>query len=119
MVTALLLFLTVVLLLLEHWFPHWESVTRRKWFDALTRLPNPVRLIVNYVTGTLAIAIPFSIWLWTGGYLIVLIVFWMFLTAAGLTVILAYAHDQRVRDRQRLQELREERELYEQSKGTR
>lgn len=105
-----LMILTSAMLLLEHWFPNWDQFLGR-FVEEKTRTASPVRLVANYVAGTVAWFVPFSIWAIVEGYLYPVLIGWAFLVVGGLTVVFAYLHDRSAREKNRLKELEEERDL--------
>jgi hypothetical protein len=107
----LILALFVVLgLAAEHYFPYWIDLTGRK-------LPDPVRLIVNYAAGSLVWFGAFTAWLVKNGHARIALVGWSFALLAGLTVVLLYAHDRRVADRRAAQDRGERLDLIERRKN--
>ena len=100
--------LVVLGLVAEHYFPYWMHITGR-------RLPDPVRLIVNYIAGTLVWFGAFSLWLVINGYWEIAVVGWGFASLAGITVIFLYAIDSRIalinnlRDEKKINDLLERR----------
>ena len=86
----ILLALTIAIILFEHYYPDWHEWVGRK-------LPDPRRLILNYIIGTLAWFAPYSIWFWFEAerYTTLQIVFtgWLFALTAGCVTALAYRED--------------------------
>jgi len=58
-----------------------------------TRLPSPVRIITNYVIGTIGMLAPFAYWLWNTGNQEAVYRLIGFVIAAGLAPVLSYTND--------------------------
>lgn len=104
----LLVPLSALILLIEHWFPYWDQVLGRKLVDMNRAMPDPVRTVVNYVAGTMAWFGMFSIWLVLRKEILILLAGWIFLSVSGLAVIFAYWYDYKVNTAQRAKEMEEE-----------
>jgi len=88
----------------QHYFPHWLAWTGRK-------LSDPTRMILNYVIGSGGWFGLYALSLIFDGFAYLAIRGAVFLTTAGLTVMVLYALDHYVRERQRLRDLKEQMEL--------
>lgn len=89
-------------LVFAHYF-HWDDIF--PW-----KLPHPVRILINYVIGTVGMLSPFAFWLYTNGEFAILRRLIGFVIAAGLAPVLAYINDslQSLRKREREKGEREE-----------
>lgn len=96
----ILLTLSVILLIAEHYYRHWTTI-------AGATLPHPKRLILNYISGTLAWFVPFSLWLLSNGLWREMLTGWVFVLVAGFTVISLYVHDAKIQERQKLEDAAE------------
>jgi hypothetical protein len=101
------LLLVVFILIAEHNYRHWAAITGET-------LPHPKRLILNYITGTLAWFTPFSLWLLANSLWREFLTGWVFVSVAGMTVVSLYVHDAKITEREKLEDenerLRRERE---------
>lgn len=75
------------------------------------KLPHPMRIIANYVIGTVGMLAPFAYWLWSTGNQEAVYKLIGFVIAAGLAPVLSYLNDYVISIRQRANEA-EERETH-------
>jgi len=76
-----------------------------------TRLPSPVRIITNYVIGTVGMLAPFAYWLWNAGHQEAVYRLIGFVIAAGLAPMLSYTNDYVIAIRHRASEAEEREQL--------
>lgn len=87
-----------------HYTPHWLALTGRKISD-------PVRLILNYVLGSIGWFLLYALSLVFDGYIYLAMRGVLFLTAAGVTVTFLYALDYAVDERREMKNKLERSEL--------
>ena len=94
---------TLVFLMLAHYFP----------MDKLMRhqLPHPMRLILNYVLGTVGMLLPFSYRLWMRGDVAILTELGIFVVLAGSAPVLTHSLDALIATVAERREAREERDV--------
>jgi len=82
MALLILVALTMAMELGLHYFP-WRMLLKGR------ELPR----VVAYIFGVCGLMIPFSVWLWLRGEIVVIAVLWLFIIAGGLTVLGLYGLD--------------------------
>ena len=75
------------------------------------KMPHPVRIILNYVTGTVGMLAPFVWWLWTRSETEIIIKLVWFVIAAGLAPVFSYLNDAALSNKNRANEAEEREKL--------
>jgi len=75
------------------------------------KLPHPVRIIMNYVIGTVGMLTPFAYWLWNSGNQDAVYRLIGFVIVAGLAPVLSYTNDYVIAIRQRAHEAEQREQL--------
>ena len=100
--------LTVFILAVGHFYPHWANILGKT-------LPDPKRLKANYVYGILAIFLPFTFWVLTFGHrysiFTIIAIMWIFVGAGGGAVYWMYWHDAKIARERELKNTLEIQEL--------
>lgn len=95
--------LTFFFLLAAHYFDFGNFLPQR--------MPHPVRIVINYVIGTVGMLAPFMFWLYERGEMRIIWKLAGFVVAAGLAPVLSYANDAVISLRQRAHEAEERERL--------
>ena len=74
-------------------------------------MPHPIRIILNYVTGTIGMLAPFIWWLHERGDTEIIFKLVWFVVAAGLAPVLSYANDAVIEIKNRANEAEEREQL--------
>lgn len=94
---------TFLFLVASHYVTLWDFLP---W-----KMPHPVRIILNYVTGTVGMLAPFVWWLWTRSETEIIVKLVWFVIAAGLAPVFSYLNDAALSHRNRANEAEEREQL--------
>lgn len=75
------------------------------------KMHHPVRIILNYVTGTIGMLAPFIWWLYQRGDTEIIVKLVWFVIAAGLAPVMSYINDAAIDNRNRANEAEERERL--------